>query len=63
MSKKIRMHTHPKMEQNLGVPHDHCIIDGDLYLELVSYHNGYFTPPDLASQQADTADMRQIDKD
>lgn len=38
VNKIYRIHNHPQLERELGVPEGHVIIDADLYLELVNRH-------------------------
>lgn len=45
-----RIHNHPIMERQCNVPHNHVIIDGDLYLELVRRF-GDKLPNDLNSAE------------
>ena len=42
--KRLRLHSHPHMEEELKVPQGHVIIDSDVFLELVNIHGSYVNP-------------------
>ena len=47
--RKIKIHSHPRMESQLDVPKGHVIIDDDLYWEIQYKYEGFFICKDKAS--------------